>query len=258
MTHGISLNSIIPMRAEPAHKSEMVSQLLFGELYEVLFFQGKWLRIKCKNDGYEGWIDKIQAHLIDENEQVLLEESNKFYAGDLVQMISKPSQTNWHQLVVQGSSFYSVKNDEFNILQENYHYPGLVVNQQRKKEKVLEFAFSYLNAPYLWGGRTPFGIDCSGFTQIVYMLCGYQLPRDAKDQAKLGETLSFIEEAEPGDLAFFDNEEGNIVHAGIIMQDNYIIHASGKVRIDRLDQYGIANNELKTHSHRLRVMKRMF
>ena len=113
----------------------------------------------------------------------------------------------------------------------------------------------YLNAPYLWGGRGPLGIDCSGFTQMVYRLQGVELPRDAYQQAEVGTTLSFIEESEAGDLAFFDNEEGKIIHVGIILSDNYIIHASGKVRIDRLDQQGIFNAEVRTHTHKLRIIK---
>jgi cell wall-associated NlpC family hydrolase len=115
----------------------------------------------------------------------------------------------------------------------------------------------YLNAPYLWGGKTPFGIDCSGFTQMVYKLNGYNIYRDASQQATQGEALSFIEESEPGDLAFFDNNEGSITHVGIIMKDNYIIHAHGCVRIDRLDHTGIFNNEMNTHTHKLRVIKRI-
>jgi cell wall-associated NlpC family hydrolase len=114
-----------------------------------------------------------------------------------------------------------------------------------------------LNAPYLWGGKTPFGIDCSGFTQMVYKLNGYHLSRDASQQATQGEALSFIEESEPGDLAFFDNEEGNIIHVGIIMENNYIIHASGKVRVDRLDHLGIFNPETQKHTHKLRVIKKI-
>ena len=113
----------------------------------------------------------------------------------------------------------------------------------------------YLNAPYLWGGKTPFGIDCSGFTQMVYRLNGFKLMRDAYEQATQGNALSFIEESSPGDLAFFDNKEGNITHVGIIMENNHIIHAHGKVRIDRLDQTGIYNVDLRTHSHKLRVIK---
>ena len=125
------------------------------------------------------------------------------------------------------------------------------------KEHLLETAYLYLNSPYLWGGKTPFGIDCSGFTQMVYRLNGYHLFRDASQQAKQGEALSFIEESEPGDLAFFDNAEGEIIHVGIIMRDNYIIHAHGKVRIDRIDHSGIFNVDSNQYSHNLRVIKKI-
>ena len=127
----------------------------------------------------------------------------------------------------------------------------------QEKSRLIDTALSYLNAPYLWGGKTPFGIDCSGFTQMVYKINGYSLLRDASQQATQGEALSFIEESEPGDLAFFDNADGDIVHVGIIMKDNHIIHAHGKVRIDRLDHTGIYNAERNIHTHKLRVIKKI-
>ena len=107
------------------------------------------------------------------------------------------------------------------------------------------------------GGRTPMGVDCSGFTQMVYRLNGKHIPRDASQQVDLGVTLSFIEEAESGDLAFFDDAEGNIIHVGIILENNHIIHASGKVRIDRIDQQGIFNKDLGEHTHKLRIIKKV-
>ena len=139
----------------------------------------------------------------------------------------------------------------------NHSHDGHIVMGKKPKENIIETSFLYLNAPYLWGGKTPFGIDCSGFTQMVYKLNGYKLLRDASQQATQGEALSFIEESEPGDLAFFDNSEGIITHVGIIMKDNYIIHAHGKVRIDRLDHSGIYNVDKKIHTHKLRVIKKI-
>ena len=136
-------------------------------------------------------------------------------------------------------------------------HDGNLVDTIQPKSSLIQTAFTYVNSPYLWGGKTPFGIDCSGFTQMVYKLNGYKLLRDASQQATQGEALSFIEESEPGDLAFFDNNEGKIVHVGIIMEDNYIIHAHGKVRIDRLDHSGIYNVEKRMHTHKLRVIKKI-
>jgi cell wall-associated NlpC family hydrolase len=154
-----------------------------------------------------------------------------------------------------GSALTFLNFEKINV--NNFIFEGLKVTGQKAKSELIKTAFLYLNAPYLWGGKTPFGIDCSGFTQMVYKLNGYKLFRDASQQATQGEALSFIEESEPGDLAFFDNEEGKIIHVGIIMNDNYIIHASGKVRIDRLDHLGIYNAETNRHTHKLRVIKKI-
>ncbi|NTW32657.1 MAG: C40 family peptidase, partial [Bacteroidetes bacterium] len=123
--------------------------------------------------------------------------------------------------------------------------------------KIVENAYMYLDAPYLWGGRSPFGIDCSGFVQMVYKLIGIRLPRDASQQASQGTTINFLSEAVPGDIAFFDNEDGIIVHTGIIINNGQIIHASGRVRIDNLDHEGIFQVKTKKYTHKLRLIKRI-
>ena len=154
-----------------------------------------------------------------------------------------------------GASLSFLNHNEINT--EGFQFEGLKTSGIKPKSDLITTAYQYLNAPYLWGGKTPFGIDCSGFTQMVYKLNGYHLLRDASQQAGQGDALSFIEESEPGDLAFFDNDEGKIIHVGIMMENNYIIHASGKVRIDRLDHLGIYNAEQNRHTHRLRVIKKI-
>jgi hypothetical protein len=248
MNYGICHLSVIPLRAEATDTSEMVSQLLYGELFKVIEIRKKWSRIRLAFDKYEGWIDNKQFLDINEEDYKKLLLKPSVLSSDLVDFITTPE--NQLLSVCMGSN---VKATHF----LNHSFDGKKVSEIYPKTHLIETALLYLNTPYLWGGKTPFGIDCSGFTQMVYKLNGYKLLRDASQQATQGEALSFIEESEPGDLAFFDNSEGAIVHVGIIMKDNYIIHAHGKVRIDRIDHSGIFNYEARAHTHKLRVIKRI-
>ncbi len=243
----------IPLRFEPNDRSEIVSQVLFGEYFEITETTKNWLKIKLHDDSYEGWIDSKQSRTISEKDYNKLTETSIVLSGDLVEYIS--TKENILIPIPLGSSLSFLQFPEINT--SDYLFEGLKSQGVQAKANLIQTAFLYLNAPYLWGGKTPFGIDCSGFTQMVYKLNGYSILRDASEQSTLGEALSFIEESEPGDLAFFDNEEGKIIHVGIIMNDNYIIHASGKVRIDRLDHLGIFNAETNRHTHKLRVIKRI-
>ena len=245
--------AIIPLRAEPSDRSEIVSQVLFGEHFGVLEVQKQWSRIILQFDDYEGWVDTKQYQLISENSYDQLSKDAIILNADLVEYVSAPN--NILIPIPLGSSLSFLNHSEINI--ENFEFEGMKVSGIKPKINIVNTALMYLNAPYLWGGKTPFGIDCSGFTQMVYKLNGYSLLRDASQQSSQGEALSFIEESETGDLAFFDNEEGKIIHVGIIMDNNYIIHASGKVRIDRLDHLGIYNAEENKHTHRLRVIKKI-
>lgn len=250
---GICNLAIIPLRKEPNDRSEMVSQALFGDHFEILENQKQWLKIKLHFDGYEGWIDSKQIKIINAKQFDLLNETELEFNLDLVAYIS--DNENSLSLVTIGSTLSFLNVESINL--EKLYFDGLKIAGIKSKSAIVETAFLYLNAPYLWGGKTPFGIDCSAFTQMTYKLNGYKLFRDASQQASQGEVLSFIEECEPGDLAFFDNDEGKIIHVGIILEHNYIIHASGKVRIDRLDHSGIYNEERKLHTHRLRLLKRI-
>ncbi|MDG2194042.1 MAG: C40 family peptidase [Polaribacter sp.] len=255
MRYGICNLSIVPLRLEASESSEMVSQVLFGEHFKILDHRKKWSKIRLYFDGYEGFINNKQYLEITEENYNELSRSNNAIAGELIDFITDKNGSL--TTIPLGATLPLYKDAHFQIKNTTYQYEGSVYNQKLEKEELLKTAFLYMNTPCLWGGKTPFGIDCSGFTQMVYKLCGHQLLRDAKQQATQGEVLSFIEESEPGDLAFFDDHEGIITHAGIIMKDNYIIHAHGKVRIDRLDHSGIYNIDTKRHTHKLRVIKKI-
>ncbi len=243
---GISLLPIIPLRAEPSSKSEMVSQLLFGEKYKILHQQPNWVKIENETDNYIGWINDSQLNIVTETEWLNLINPiivNTFpYFTILV--------NNLPMYISPGSIIYPQNN--FNITGFNFE-----INYQKQALTFENLAKQYLNTPYLWGGKTPWGIDCSGFTQIVYKQFGVNLKRDAFQQAELGEILGFLTEAQLGDLAFFDNEEGKIIHVGILLNNETILHASGKVKIDKIDNHGIINSETKKYSHKLRIIKRV-
>lgn len=248
MQYGICNLSIIPLRLETSDTSEMVSQVLYGDIFKIIERRKSWCKIRLAFDKYEGWIDTKQYVEITEADYHTLENETPKLSLDLIEAVQDKNQQLY--AIPLGAQLNGLA-----LLEHTFE--GVFSEDKKSKDQLITTAFSYLNAPYLWGGKTPFGIDCSGFTQMVYKLNGYTLLRDASQQATQGEALSFIEESEPGDLAFFDNDEGHIVHVGIIMKDNYIIHAHGKVRVDRLDHSGIYNVDKRIHTHKLRVIKKV-
>ncbi|WP_372936055.1 C40 family peptidase [Mariniphaga sediminis] len=259
MDYGISGLSLIPVRKEPSEKSEMVTQVLFGEHFEIFEEMVGWCHVRLAWDGYEGWIDSKMITSVNVRTINKLEKRPYAVTGDIISLI--PVNDEQNLVLVAGSTLpvWRPYLKEFSVDKDTYKSEGEVYYgvQKNPREVVIKQALKYFNAPYLWGGRSPFGIDCSGFTQIIYKMIGMRIPRDAGEQVKMGVALSFVDETEPGDLAFFDDEEGNIVHVGIIWQRNKIIHASGKVRIDNVDQFGIFNVDLKRYTHKMRVMKKI-
>jgi len=251
MNFGISILSVVPIRKQASNQSEMTTQLIFGEHYKILESQKEWSKIQIAHDKYVGWISNNQIYRIDQEEYEKLEKEIPTLTTDILDIIEGET----HQPIVIGSVLPTYKSDHALINNKMFKFLGKTTQGFSQKKHLINNAMIFLNAPYLWGGRTPFGIDCSGFTQIIYRLQGINIPRDAYKQAEIGTTLSFINESEEGDLAFFDNAEGKIIHVGIIMKKNYIIHASGKVRIDKIDQEGIFNIEKKKHTHKLRIIK---
>ena len=234
MTKAICTVSVAPIRAEPSHQSEMTSQLLYGESVEILEINGSFSKIKMDFDHYEGWIDSKQIAKI----------SDEDLAERKTEIIKK---TFGIYPLENGETLLSI-GSELNSKTEN-------LLKDSDSKTIAETALQFLNVPYLWSGRSFFGIDCSGFTQLVYKVHGISLPRDAYQQAEIGQVLDFIEESEVGDLAFFENSEGKISHVGIMLEDQKIIHAYGKVRIDLLDSAGIYNADLKKHTHKLRFVR---
>lgn len=248
MTYGIANLSIVSLRIEPSDTTELISQVLYGDLFKVLEKRKKWSRIRLTYDRCEGWIENNQYLEVLEADYNELIKAPQKLAADLIEFVTDEAQ----QLLTipLGASVTAL-----NYL--NHLFDGNYTSGKNSKSNLLHTAFLYRNTPYLRGGKTPFGIDAAGLTQMVYKLNGFHLCRFVEQQAKQGEALSFIEESEPGDLAFFDNNDGQIEHVGIIMPDNYIIHAYGKVRVDRLDHSGIYNVDTNRHTHKLRVIKKI-
>lgn len=259
MKFGIAHLNVVPCRAEASDKSEQVTQLLFGELIKVYEQRKAWCRIKTVHDNYECWIDEKQFTFIPEREFEILINEGSAVVNELAEVIVNKESGEMMSILL-GSNLPHFKNNTIKLGETHWKYDGSSnsMKENPNKFQLTENALLLLKAPYQWGGRSPFGIDCSGFVQLIYKLNGYFLPRDASQQAKIGQTLSFIEEAESGDLAFFDNEEGQITHVGMMLSNNQIIHASGCVRIDKLDHQGIFNQTKRDYTHRLRLITKIF
>jgi hypothetical protein len=255
--HGICALSHVPVRREPSDKSELITELFFGECYTVTVRQGNWLHVKNAADQYEGWID-FKQHLPVTN-AYFAEWKNQLHpnALDIVQTVSNGTL---RIPILLGSTLPFFDGITLSLGDQKFSFQGRASNPSLpfKINFLKKIALSYLKAPYVWGGRSVFGIDCSGFVQQVYRICGFQLPRDAWQQVSHGEEVHFAAQTRSGDLAFFDNAEGRIVHVGLMLEENQIIHAHGEVRIDTLDHQGIYNAGRKRYTHQLRIIRRIF
>jgi gamma-D-glutamyl-L-lysine dipeptidyl-peptidase len=258
MNYGIISLPLVPVRFEPSDLSEMTTQLLFGEMQQILEVTEKWLFVRNLPDNYSGWVDRNSVRLISADTYNELSQISSC-------KVTKPYSIIYNQkadetmLIPGGSTVYDLIGDEFMLGDERWcmiePYTPLTVPVQAFH--IINLAKQFLNAPYLWGGKSVLGIDCASLVQIVYSIAGIDLPRDAQDQVEFGKTVDFITEAVPGDLAFFENELNEIVHVGILTDTSKIIHASGWVKIDNIDSQGIISSTNGEYTHRLRVIKRI-
>ncbi|MEO6522287.1 MAG: C40 family peptidase [Mucilaginibacter sp.] len=250
MEYGICNVAIAPLRADWAHRSEMISQVLFGETFEILEYSEDWVRIMTTFDGYEGWISKIQYVNLSTEDGLQLISAKATTTRAVVTNALKEND-NSTLLLPFGATLPFYNGADCKIGDVNYKIPSV-----GDLNDFTETAYSFLNTPYLWGGRTHFGVDCSGYAQAVLRTQGITLKRDAHLQASQGSVVDFLQSAQLGDLAFFDNPEGRITHVGIMLDNQSIIHASGRVKIDRIDDQGIFAADQKKYTHKLRIIKR--
>lgn len=254
--YGICRVAVSPLRAAQSDKAEITSQLLFGDHVEILEKTDKWWLVRNAYDGYEGWIDYKQLGPLSSEQFVNCEQVNHFAPAQPLNIITAADGSKYY--LSPGSNLPGYASGSCYLGAEKFDvsFTPCQPNLNPNSDERIATALFFQNAPYLWGGRTLFGIDCSGFTQVVFKLSGIHLKRDAWQQAEQGEVVDFLPEAKAGDLAFFDNDEGRITHVGIMLGTNEIIHASGKVRIDPIDNQGIYNAELGRYTHKLRIIKR--
>lgn len=255
--NGLVLLPLVPVRAVNTETSEMTTQLLYGELIEIIEIQGNWIYVRNLADNYKGWVDTKMIKQIDNEMFVYLNNSSPAIVR--VPFIECVDEDSKEKFLLPGGSKLYVSNQIKTINDSKtftYNSDGVHPVAELTGNSILKVARQYLSSPYLWGGKSVLGIDCSGFTQVVFSICGFALPRDADMQATEGVIVDFLEEVKAGDLAFFGNDDGEILHVGIMINSSQIIHASGWVKIESIDTHGIISCITGEYTHQLRVIKR--
>lgn len=258
---GISLHSIVPVRAEAREGAEQSTQMLFNELCTILEEQPRWYRIRLESDGQEGWADAKMICPMKPEEYAQHQEALKTAALVAMPMAYAVSENNGQTIpLTAGTKLTNYKEGRFEVLGVGFRIdPSMVITKSLdlNEQNLLQAVRFFLNIPYLWGGKNAMGMDCSGFTQIVMSLFGKNLPRNASEQASCGHEITTLSKSKAGDLVFFDHEDGKISHVGIVIDPERVIHCSGRVKVEKLDETGIFNAETGSYSHHLVITRRI-
>ncbi len=261
MGYGIALHSVVPVRAEAREGAEQNTQMLFGELCAILEEQPRWYRIRLESDGQEGWADAKMICPMKPEEYKSHKTALKTAATVAMPMAYAVSENNGQTIpLTAGTKLTNYQDGRFEVLGVGFRIdPSMVITKSLdlNEQNLLQAVRFFLNIPYLWGGKNAMGMDCSGFTQIVMSLFGKNLPRNASEQVTCGRIISALSKAKAGDLVFFDHEDGKISHVGIVIDPERVIHCSGRVKVEKLDETGVFNAETGSYSHHLVTIRRI-
>ena len=272
---GISLYIIVPVRAEAREGAEQNTQILFGETFDILEEQPRWLRVRLHLDGQEGWVDAKMATPMSPAEYKTYRADYSSAAMVAMPMAYAVSENNGQTIPLTAGTRLAkycitspqpsaqgreIKIGRFEVLGVGFRIdPGMVISKSLdlNEQNLLQAVRFFLNIPYLWGGKNAMGMDCSGFTQVIMSLFGKPLKRNASEQAEQGRKIADVSKVHAGDLLFFDHEDGKICHVGIAIDSERVIHCSGRVKVEKLDSKGIFNAETGAYSHHLVSIRRV-
>jgi len=254
--YALNFGTIVPIRADKSDESEIMTQMLFGDTFQILETYKQWNYIKTTYEAYEGWIDEKVVFNISDDTYHEMSKQPVYYTADVVSELVFDKSGKF--LLPMGSVLpnFNPDNNQVRVGEEIGVFKGKYITGKHDKMTVLNYALTYLNAPYLWGGKTHFGLDCSGLTQMTYKMCGHYLLRNAKDQATQGESIQ-LSEAQAGDLAFFTNDKGKVIHVGFLLGNGQIFHSHGNAHIDPIDEKGIWSKQFQRYSHKLSDVRRI-